>query len=211
MPVRLDREYVIPSDPEFEFRWYTIFRDWLFHNYLRDFRTVYEFGCGSGHNVACLAKTYPGKTVWGLDWAKPSVAIVEKVRSIYGWDVHGQEFDFFNPCADFHLAPDSALLTIGALEQTGTNFEAFLQYVLAESPSLCVHVEPIVEWFDPANLLDYLAIRFLQVRKYMSGFPQRLAQLQREGRIEVLRCHRSFVGSLFVEGYCQLVWRPVRQ
>jgi hypothetical protein len=208
-PLRLDRRYIVPVDPAFELHWYEVFRTWLFQSTLAPFESIHEFGCGSGFNVAALAQMFPDKAIHGLDWAAASAATCDKLAEVFGWKTKGHLFDFFAPDAGVKLGPGSAVLTIGALEQTHTNFEPFLQYLLAARPELCVHVEPICEWYDEGRLEDYLAIRFHQVRNYWRGFPERLRALEKEGRVEILKAKRSDFGSLFIEGYSQLIWRPL--
>ena len=206
--VRIDQQYATTADPNFEFNWYEIFRLWLFQTYLADVDTVYEFGCGSGFNLAALAKLYPDKKYYGLDWVQASVDIANELGKTYGWDMHGQLFDFFAPDRELRIEENSAVLTIGALEQTGTDYGAFMEYLLDASPKLCIHIEPIIEWYDENNLVDYAGIRFLQKRKYWSGFPKQLEELERKGQAEIVRSRRSYFGSLYVEGYSQLIWRP---
>ena len=210
-PLRLDQNYVMPSDPNFERNWYEVFRLWLFRTYFKDAETVYEFGCGSGFNLAVLAQLYPEKEFYGLDWAAASIDIVNELAKTYGWNMKGLLFDFFSPDETVKIADNSAILTIGAVEQTGRDYESFLQYLLKGSPKLCVHVEPILEWYDENNLIDYAAIRFHQKRKYWEGFPNRLKELENEGKVEILKTKRSYFGSLYIEGYSQLIWRPTNE
>jgi len=208
-PLRLNQQYVISADPEFEASWYEVFRLWLFKTFLRDVDAVYEFGCGSGFNLAVLAALYPEKELHGLDWAVSSKEIVDEMGKVFGWNMRGHVFDFFNPDRSLKIADNSAVVTIGALEQTGRDYEAFLLYVLDSLPALVVHVEPIVEWYDAGDLVDDAAIKFHRKRQYWEGYPDRLRELEREGRVEILKAKRSFFGSLYIEGYSQLVWRPV--
>ena len=210
-PLRLKQHYIMPSDPAFERHWYEVFRLWLFRSYLKDVDTVYEFGCGSGFNLAVLAQLYPHKTFFGLDWATASRDIVNELARTYGWNMHGLLFDFFAPDGQVKIADNSAILTIGALEQTGRDYEPFLQYLLSASPALCIHVEPIVEWYDANNLIDYAAIKFHQSRQYWQGFPQRLRELENAGTVEILKAKRAYFGSLHIEGYSQLIWRPANR
>lgn len=208
-PVRIDQQYATTIDPNFEFNWYKVFRLWLFQTYLSGADTVYEFGCGSGFNLAALAKLYPDKKYYGLDWAQASVDIANELGRIHGLDIQGKLFDFFNPDRTMDLEKNSAVLTIGALEQTGTDYGKFIKYLLESSPKLCIHIEPIVEWYDENNLVDYAGIRFLQKRKYWSGFPEQLEELERKGQVEIIKKKRSYFGSLYVEGYSQLIWKPI--
>ena len=208
-PVRLNQNYVLPEDDAFELNWYNVFRTWLFKRHLAGFDAIYEFGCGSGFNLAVLANFFPKTRLFGLDWAKASCEIANKMSELYGWKTEGHHFDFFAPDESFKILPNSAVFTIGALEQTGDNIEPFLQYLLRAKPALCVYIEPICEWYDEGNLVDYAAIRFHRTRNYWMGFPARLEQLEREGKVEILGRKRSYFGSLFLEGYSQIKWRPI--
>jgi SAM-dependent methyltransferase len=208
-PLRMDQTYVEPSDPNFELNWYEVFRLWLSQTYLADAKTVYEFGCGSGFNLAVLAQLYPDKRYFGLDWASSSVDIVNELGKFRGWDRHGHLFDFFSPDRSVRIEENSTVLTIGALEQTGVDYEPFLQYLLESSPSLCVNIEPIVEWYEEDTLVDYAAIQFHLKRNYWWGFPARLKELEQAGKVEILKAKRSCFGSLYIESYSQLIWRPI--
>ncbi len=210
-PVRLYRNYATPVDQNFELRWYEVFQQWLFTSYFRDASAVYEFGCGSGINLAALGSMYPEKRFVGLDWAASSRDIVDEMAAAFGWNMKGQLFDFFHPDRNLTIDDGAVVLTIGALEQTGRDYEAFVQYLIEMSPALCVHIEPVVEWYESEHPVDYAAIRFHRARKYWEGFPARLKELEEQGRAEVIKLKRSEFGSLYLEGYSQLIWRPVRQ
>jgi hypothetical protein len=210
-PVRLDQTYVQPADACFELNWYEIFRLWLFQSHFEPYDSIYEFGCGSGFNLVVLAKLFANKKLYGMDWAAPSRDIVNKLAEVHGWKMEGRLFDFFAPDPGLTISPNSVVFTIGALEQTGRNYESFLQYLLNQSPALCIHVEPICEWYDEQNKCDSLAILFHRKRKYWEGFPDRLRQLEAEGRIQILKMKRSYFGSLYIEGYSQIIWRPTKR
>jgi hypothetical protein len=100
------------------------------------------------------------------------------------------------------------VVTIGTIEQLAGDFEPFLQFLLRRSPALCIHVEPTVELYDEDNLVDYLAVKFHRKRGYTEGFLPRLQQLEDQGRIEIVKVKRLFFGSLLMEGYNLLIWRP---
>lgn len=206
--IRLDQNYVMPLDPNFELKWYEIFQRWLFTTYFQETKVVYEFGCGSGINLAALATLYPDKRYVGLDWAVASKEIVDEMAQAYGWHMKGHLFDFFHPDKSIKIEEGSTVFTVGALEQTGRNHEAFLDYLLEMSPGLCVNIEPIVEWYDEDQLVDHAAIKFHRQRKYWEGFPGRLKQLEEEGKVEIVKAKRSYFGSLYLEGYSQLIWKP---
>ena len=206
--LRLNGRYIRAHDPEFEVHWYEVFQEWLFREFFAGAPTVYEFGCGSGVNLAKLATLYPDKRYVGLDWAQPSVDLVDAMGKKYGWRMEGRPFDFFWPDESLEIEEGSVVFTLGALEQTGRQWSAFLGYLLRFRPALVVNIESVVEWYDKPTLVDYAARRFHTARGYWEGFPARLHKLAEQGVVEILKEKRTGFGSLYIEGYNQIVWRP---
>jgi hypothetical protein len=116
-----------------------------------------------------------------------------------------------HPDKNFKLAKNSAILTFGSIEQLASKFEAFLQYLLAQQPQVCVHVEPAIELYDENNFVDYLAIKFQGKRGYTHNFLPRLKELEKKGKVKILKIKRLFFGSLYMEGYNLIVWRPAEK
>ena len=208
-PVRLLKDFVETKNPHFEEARYEIYREWFFKTYLGGFDHIFEFGCGSGFNVAELAALYPQASVHGLDWAQPAVDIVNELRAYKKLNVQGRLFDFFHPDATLDVPANSAFFTVGAIEQTATKWGDYLDFVLAKKPRCVFHIEPICEWYDPTNLVDYTAIRAHLVRNFCTGYVDRLQALENEGKIKILRKKRTGFGSLVIEGYSQLIWAPL--
>ncbi len=208
-PLRFKGEYIQPIDPHFELIIYTIFRRWLFREYLGDpaITTIYEFGCGTGFNLAEIASLYPEKQLYGLDWVSGPKEIIRLMRQQHGYNMTGQIFNMLEPDRSFRLKPGSAVLAMGALEQLGTHFEPFLQFILEQKPSLFVHVDSILEWYDENSLMDYLAAKFCRKRNYLEGYWPRLEQLEKEGKIEILKKWRPPFGSFFLDSSSVIVWR----
>ncbi|SCA57845.1 conserved hypothetical protein [Candidatus Terasakiella magnetica] len=207
-PVRLFKHFAKVADDEFELNWYRIFRDSFFRKYLSGFNEIYEFGSGSGHNVAVLAKMYPESKINAFDWAEPSVDIVNHMRDELGLNVCGRHFDFFNPDTSVKIAPNSAVLTMGALEQTGDKFHTFLEYILDQKPTMCFHEEPIVEVHDDDNMVDYTSLKTMERRNFLNGLVKTLREYEEKGWIEIKKVHRSQFGSLMFESYAQVIWQP---
>ena len=200
--LRVNQQFVRPKDPWLELHWYLDFRTNLLKTYFRDVPAIYEFGCGNGWNLMAARTLYPGKQLVGLDW----------VEAALDWLPPGitrRVFDFFRPDYNVKLPAGSGVLTVGALEQTGTDWGAFLEYLLANHPAVCVHVEPILDWYDPKNPVDATAIEYHRARKYWEGFPVHMWALAAHRTIEILEQKRSYFGSKYIEGYSLFVWRPL--
>jgi hypothetical protein len=209
-PLRFKGEYIKPIDPHFELAIYTIFRRWLFQEYLRDpsITAIYEFGCGTGYNLAEIASLFPEKELFGLDWVSGPKEIIKLLRKQHGYNITGHIFNMLEPDRSFRFKSGSAILAIGALEQIGLNFEPFLQFILEQKPSLFVHVDSILEWYDENSLMDYLAAKFCRKRNYLEGYWPRLKELEKEGKIEILKQWRNPFGSFFLDSSSVIVWRP---
>ena len=170
--------------------------------YLSKAKDVYEFGCGTGHNLWRIKDINPKAKLHGFDWAKSSNKIIQSM----GFD--GQNFDYFKP-ANIKLEKGSAVFTVASLEQVGTNYKKFVSYLLKNKPSIVVHIEPMPEYLDSSKLLDYLSIQYMAKRKYLKGYPTYLESLEKKGKLKILEARRSGIGSMFIDGYSILIWKPL--
>ena len=207
--IRLNGNYVVPENKNFELDYYRILRRWLFRKFLSPYKNIYEFGCGTGFNLVEMASIYPEKVLHGLDFVQSSVDLVNKLPEGCNGNISGHLFDMIHPDESFVLDEDSAVFTIGAIEQLASRFESFLQFLLARGPRLCLHVEPTIELYDESLLFDYLAAKFHKKRGYTQGLLTRLRDLEKQNKVEILMVNRPFFGSLFMEGYSCIVWRPL--
>ena len=126
----------------------------------------------------------------------------------HGLALKARLFDFFAPDMNIEVPENSAFFTVCALEQTGDDWARLLDFFLTKRPARVAHIEPIMEWYDPADAFDATAIQFHQKRRYLSGYASRIAELAEDGQVEIIAQRRLPIGSLFIEGYSYLVWRP---
>lgn len=209
--MRLNGQYVVPVSPTFEWDFFCVFRHWLFEKYLKDAKTVYEFGCGTGLNLVALAKLDPEKELHGLDFSSPSQKILRKIRDVFGFNIIGHFFDMKKPKDSLCLKPNSIVLTFGAIEQLAGAIGPFLKYLKKNSPALCISMEPILELYDPNNLLDYLAIKFHTRRGYTGNYLAQLKDLENNGQVKILKVKRLFFGSTYMEGFSLVVWKYLKK
>lgn len=207
--LRWQGAYIEGVTERFELAFLEIFRDWLFRTYLADVAHLYEFGSGSAFNVAAYAKLYPQTDITALDWAPAAVTIANLLGERHGMKIAGQRFDFFAPDSGFEFAPNSSVLTMCALEQVGERFQPFLDFILTKRPRRVVHVEPMLELYDPDLPHDALAIRYHRQRKYLSGLLPHLRSLEKTGAIRLLKVQRLKFGSRFHECFSVVAWEPV--
>ena len=208
--LRLNSDYVAPKNPMFEMEWLNIFRRWFFKEYLGDVDNIFEFGCGTGQNLVVLAKLFPKKNLYGSEWVKSSLGIIKLLAKKHNYNIKGHLFDFFSPDQTLNFPPNTAVLTRAALEQVGSNHDKFLKFLLKKSPDLVVNIEPIIELYDENNLIDYLGIKFQKKRNYLDGYLSSLYKLKDEGKIEIIKVKRVPFGSVYLDPYSYVIWKPKR-
>jgi hypothetical protein len=177
--------------------------------YSSEMNNLYEFGCGTGNNLVKIREFNNNLELYGLDWVESSQKIINLIaKETKDNKLHSAKFDYFNPDEAFSIKEDSIVLTVASLEQTGTEFKQFLAYLLNQKPKIVIHIEPMWEPLDKNNNLDSLSIRYFNKRNYLNGLYLHIEKLSKEGRLEIDRYFRSFVGSFFVDGYSVVVWKP---
>jgi trans-aconitate methyltransferase len=207
--IRWRQNFISPRSSTMEQDGLKLIIQWLVEEYAKDCSSLYEFGCGTGSNLVWIRELMPDIELTGLDWARSSQEIIDLV-SIRSSDakLQSKNFDYFKPDFDVELKQNSAVLTVASLEQTGKNYSDFLEYLLAKRPKVVIHIEPMWDSLDPNNLLDYLSIRYMKKRNYLDGFREYIWSLSNDGKIEVKVDRRTYLGSLYIDGYSVLVWKP---
>src|SRR6266851_3467767 len=94
--VRINQKWIKPQSKDFEYNMLGIILDWLFDIYARNVETVYEFGCGTGHNLIRLRGINSEEKLWGLDWATSSQKLIQKyAKEKKDTKLFAEQFDFF--------------------------------------------------------------------------------------------------------------------
>ena len=207
--IRWKGRFIKPLSEKFEYQSLGIILDWLFDKYFRKFDHIYEFGCGPAYNLLRAREVNNNAELWGLDWAESSQGIIEKIsENDIDHNIKGHNFDYFNPDLDFHLKDNSVVYTVASLEQVGNGWTKFIDYLIAQKPKLCIHVEPIAEMLDEEVLIDNLSIKYFKKRNYLDGLLSGLKELESQGKLTIHDTKRTHIGSLFIEGYSVVVWSP---
>lgn len=206
--VRWKQEFIKPASNNFEYNMVQTLQYWLFEKFFSSVESIYEFGCGTSHNLFRAAQTNPDAEIWGLDWAASSQETISLINKNLNLNFNSHKFDFFNIDEQFKLNKNSGVYTFAALEQVGESHKDFINYLLDQNPEVCLHVEPIAEIIDENNLNDYLSIQYFKGRNYLSSFYDYLLELESENKIEILMSKPSFVGSQYINGYSLVAWKP---
>ena len=206
--IRFQDNFIDPQSNSFETDFVIVMRYYLFNKYYKGINTLYEFGAGTGLNLVAASEIFPNMKLVGLDWAKSSINIINTLKEKLNINISAKFFDLFNPDEKYRLDKDSGVLTIGTLEQLGENFKPFINYLLKNKPKACINVETLYEIYNQDNLLDYLAVKYLDKRNYLRGFLPYLKSLQAKKKIKILDIRRTF-GSFYHDGYSYIVWKPI--
>ena len=209
-PVRLNQNYIQPSNPKFELDFIQVYRQWFLETYFDEFDNIYEFGCGTGFNLVAASEIYPNKYLFGSDFVQSSVDLVNEIARSKKINLEGSLFDMINPNYEYQIRSNSGIFTFGALEQLASNTNNMLDYLIAQQPGICLHTEPAIELYEQDNLSDYLAIKFQGKRGYTKGLLPQLYTLESKGKIKIIKIKRLFFGSLLMEGYNLIIWKPIK-
>ena len=207
-PIRFEHDYVMPRAAQFELEYYRVFRRWLFRSFLAESKLIYEFGCGTGYNLAELAELYPQTELHGLDWVSAPKEIIR---------LHGRAPRLPDDRARLrHAEPGSRAADAGRRHRPGhrgpraigTQWEPFLDFILERKPALFVHVDSILEWYErvPADRLPGGQVR--PPAQVPGGLLAAPAAAGGAGAHRDPATQRSPFGSLFHDGYSLIVWRP---
>lgn len=206
--LRFDGNYILPISDNFELNFYSYIRNILGQIFFENINHVYEFGCGSAFNLAYFSKTYKEINFYGTDWAISSIKIIESLKNDHKLKIDGFYFDFFHPNYLLNIHPNSIFLTMCALEQIGSNFNPIIDFFINKKPKLVIHLEPIVDFYNPQNPFDDLAMKYHKERGYLLGFYEKLIELEKNKTIDIIFSKRIRFGSLFQESYSLIVWQP---
>lgn len=208
-PLRLGGKYIVANSDSFERDFGDVFRLWLFKKYFKDYDNIYDFGCGTGYDLAILAGIFPEKRLFGMDWVPESQRLLTGISDKYGWQIKGVHFDLLHPDYQLETLPNSLVYTSSSLEQLGKTHNSFIDYLLAKRPCLCVNMECLAEHYDENELFDYVALRYHKTRNYLHGFLTRLRELEKEERLKIIATRRTGFGSLYHEEYMYVIWQVV--
>lgn len=198
---RWNQDYIGALDPKLEKKYHENVLKNIVENYFSNIDYVIEFGCGTGHNLQAVKRERPDVMVYGSDFTDSSLKCLNRLG------IPGFKFDL-RDSGDENIPVELknnhsrvGIFTMGALEQVGDKIDGFIEFCCSFRPAECIHVEPIVELYDPSNPVDQLAIDYHHARGYLKGlFPT----LQQKGLLKSYE--RSTFGNSFNEGYTVLRW-----
>ncbi|MCH8745648.1 MAG: class I SAM-dependent methyltransferase, partial [Chloroflexi bacterium] len=94
--IRYDGRFIVPENGFLLKDLMAIGTTYSFKWYLSDVDNIYEFGCGTGRYLLTLSDLFPGKRLVGLDWAEPSMKLLQLLKES-GRNIEGIKFDKMAP------------------------------------------------------------------------------------------------------------------
>jgi precorrin-6B methylase 2 len=208
-PMRVLGEYVETTNAMFEADWVKFLRTWFLAKYFSEMDFIWEFGCGTGHNLLAAARMYPNARCVGLDFSRSAVHLVRQMADRQNVQIEAAQFDMRRPDENVAMPENAGVFTFGSVEQLAGDIKPFLEYLAKNKPRVVVHVEPVAHLYDPDSAFDRLAIQFQQKRGYSPNLIAELKQMEHWEQAQILKVRRTGVGSLFMEGYNVIVWQPI--
>lgn len=202
---RFNGSFFSSPNPMFEIDFARVLVTHFVEKYLKDCEEIFDLGSGSCHYTYWLAKKFPEREYLALDWSLESNEIAKQLSTM-GLPVQGHRFDMFEPNAFQTDSHRRGLLTVGALEQLGSNFDPILAWMEEMKFETIVNIEPIYELYNQALLFDFLPAQYLKKRNWLIGFLPKIEDLAATGKVQILEKRRIF-GSQYHETYNAIVWR----
>lgn len=209
--MRFDGEYIDGGDASFVYQYDQLLRRLTLAQYLQGAQKVVELGCGTGTSQLMLADLLPDARLVASDWAKPSQEIIRAIGGYVKRDIKPVCFNMLTleGWDELTIDRESAVVTVHALEQLGDNCGKLLDRLIEAKPAYCLHLEPILEFYDTNSLFDYLTVKYHTHRNYLHGWLTRLRELAAKGKVEILEERRLGFGDRYHEAYSVVKWRAV--
>ena len=74
---------------------------------------------------------------------------------------------------------------------------------------MVVNLEPIAELLDKNNELENLSIKYFLKRNYLKDYLNYLKKMEKKKKIKIIKTRKSYFGSLYINGYSLVVWKPI--
>lgn len=212
--MRFNNQYILPEKDNFEEIFLRIVQRYIAEKYLKNYLNIYEFGCGTGHNLLAFSKIFKNKKIFhGLDWSIYSQKIINLIEKYKSNKVKhsfiSKNFDFFKIDTEYKIKENSVCLTWGSLEQVGKNFDGILNFFLKKNFELVINIEPFNEIYNSKSKFDYNALKYHNKRKYLFNYYKRIKSLEKIKKVKILKYNR-ILGSAFHDGWNILVFKILK-
>ena len=208
--IRFNGRFVKTSMNDFHLQWREIFFHGLYEKFLKNTKSLHEFGCGAGYNLFLFEKFGFEGELFGYELSKNAVKLLNVAAKKFDKRIKGQGFDMRVPrSTDIKKFVNSTVLTVGSIEQLGDNFDTFFDFIFRLDAEQFVHVEPIFEFYDPDSLFDFYAISHHIKRGYPTRYFSHLLEKQEQGRLKIRLQGKAGFGARHIDGYSYIIWQKL--
>lgn len=211
VPFRFLGQFVHPDTDYFEYYAGIAVRRQLMAHFLEGSRALVELGCGTGINLLLAADLFPEARLAGSDWTQATLDILRALGAAKGRPIAPVLYNMLDQSGrgELPITRGTDVLTVHALEQLGAHAAEVIRYLIAARPRRCLHIEPILEFYDPKVPFDAVAKRFHLARGYLEGLHPALKAAEAAGQIRILGARRVRLGNGYHEAYSYIAWSPV--
>tara|TARA_Y200000002_G_scaffold71953_1_gene56319 strand:+ start:5400 stop:7268 length:1869 start_codon:yes stop_codon:yes gene_type:complete len=207
--MRLDGKFITEISDNFVYKYDQIIRKVVLKKYASSKSKLVELGCGTGSGTLLAALDLDENiNITASDWAISSLPILKEISKFTCRDINAVQFNMLdlNGWDSLSIDEDTTVISFHALEQLGNNYKKLLSRLCKNKP-LCVHLEPIYEYYNNENLFDTLAKNYHKKRNYLGKYLTDIKLLEKEGKAEILEEIRIGFGDRYHEAYSLLVWK----
>jgi hypothetical protein len=126
--LRINGKYIIPKSSNFETKLFQTIKLIIFYKYIKNINYIYEFGCGTGHNLIFLSKHFKNLKFIGTDCSRASQNILNIVNKRFS-NINGFFFDITKPSKNFYIKKIALFLQSALWNKLEKNIEVFLNFL----------------------------------------------------------------------------------
>ena len=206
--MRLDGNFINGLTENFVYKYDQIIKKIVIKKYACTNPKLIELGCGTGNGILLASKVLDKSVkLTASDWSDKAVEIVKKISEHENREILARKFNMLDMKGweALNIDNNSTVISFHALEQLGNEYKKLLEN-LYKQKCLCVHLEPIKEFYED-NLFDTLAKNYHKKRNYLGNFLTDIRQLELEGKAEILEELRIGFGDRYHEAYGLIIWK----
>lgn len=207
--MRLDGDYINEISDNFVYKYDQIIKKIIIKKYANNSSSLIELGCGTGNGTLLACKVLEkGVKITASDWSENAVQILKEIAKNEKREIVATRFNMLNLKGwdDLNVKSDSTIISFHALEQLGNKYHLLLDN-LQKKKCLCVHLEPIQEFYYNDNLFDNLAKQYHKKRNYLGKYLTDIENLEIKKKAKIFEKTRIQFGDRFHEAYGLIVWK----
>lgn len=207
--MRLDGDYINEISDNFVYKYDQIIKKIIIKKYANNSSSLIELGCGTGNGTLLACNVLEkGVKITASDWSENAVQILKEIAKNEKREIVATRFNMLNleGWDDLNVKSDSTIISFHALEQLGNKYHLLLDN-LQKKKCLCVHLEPIQEFYYNDNLFDNLAKQYHKKRNYLGKYLTDIENLEIKKKAKIFEKKRIQFGDRFHEAYGLIVWK----